>query len=399
MSDLRISRFFIESHLPSTFEERGAAVAFTTPALAGARVRTDERHGLTILVKNFSGTAAIYAIPLTSLFEVFSTTIHDRALIETIQAETARSPSAIRRETLRVMALGLAGPEGKAKGTEIIEADVQFRAYLEQLILVSMLKAINADMSTILTGDFNDPHSIQVMKQRLHELLKPLGMTPELIDERLLALSDALSFIGFPNDDLQGRLRLVLADLNAFQKKMEGKGNATNAEFGKVFSFSAQTAEQTILLANPLIETIDYSLNDLVYLMNNWNTQFVNILRSADRLSWLLDGWETVLAFSQDCDDWDNDTVWDNSEILAAMLPMVPRGETLAKAEEQLDFLLWGSRARVLALHNWKNGKIDYEMVKRIEASKSNMKENGRLPPPRRTKPNSKEFVWELYMS
>ena len=128
MSDLRISRFFIESHLPSTFEERGAAVAFTTPALAGARVRTDERHGLTILVKNFSGTAAIYAIPLTSLFEVFSTTIHDRALIETIQAETARSPSAIRRETLRVMALGLAGPEGKAKGTEIIEADVQFRA-------------------------------------------------------------------------------------------------------------------------------------------------------------------------------------------------------------------------------------------------------------------------------
>ena len=194
-------------------------------------------------------------------------------------------------------------------------------------------------------------------------------------------------------------MRLVLADLNAFQKKMEGKGNATNAEFGKVFSFSAQTAEQTILLANPLIETIDYSLNDLVYLMNNWNTQFVNILRSADRLSWLLDGWETVLAFSQDCDDWDNDTVWDNSEILAAMLPMVPRGETLAKAEEQLDFLLWGSRARVLALHNWKNGKIDYEMVKRIEASKSNMKENGRLPPPRRTKPNSKEFVWELYMS
>ena len=152
-------------------------MAFKTPALAGARVRTDERHGLTILVKNFSGTAAIYAIPLTSLFEVFSTTIHDRALIETIQAETARSPSAIRRETLRVMALGLAGPEGKAKGTEIIEADVQFRAYLEQLILVSMLKAINADMSTILTGDFNDPHSIQVMKQRLHELLKPLGMT------------------------------------------------------------------------------------------------------------------------------------------------------------------------------------------------------------------------------
>jgi hypothetical protein len=396
MSNLRISRFFIESHLPSTFEERGAAVAFTTPALAGARVRTDERHGLTVLVKNFSGTAAIYAIPISALFEVFATTVHDRALIETIQTETARSPSAIRRETLRVMSLGLAGPEGKAKGAEIIEADNQFRVYLEQVILISMLKAIDADVSSIVTGDFGDPHSIFGMKQHLHDLMTPLGMGPELIDERLLALSDAVSFIGFPNDDSEGRLRTLLREIDIFTSKMENRARATNAEFGKIFSLSVQTAEQTMSLARPLIGHIDYLLNDLVYLMNNWDSQFINILRNADRLSWLLDGWETVLAFAKDCDEWDNDSIWDNSEILVAMLPIIPRGEAFGDTEDEPDLILWGSRARVLALHNWKNGKIDHEMVRRIEEAKSRMKENGaipRRPPPKR---NPRRSDWEL---
>ncbi|MEI9987084.1 MAG: hypothetical protein WDN69_30395 [Aliidongia sp.] len=42
--------------LPATFEERGAVVPFTTPALSLARVRRDQRQRMILLMPNFGGT-------------------------------------------------------------------------------------------------------------------------------------------------------------------------------------------------------------------------------------------------------------------------------------------------------------------------------------------------------
>ena len=53
----------IPSHQSATFGERGVSVPFTTPALAGARVRRDARHGLALLVPNPSGGRGIYVLP------------------------------------------------------------------------------------------------------------------------------------------------------------------------------------------------------------------------------------------------------------------------------------------------------------------------------------------------
>ncbi len=396
MSDSRPPRFSSEAHLPSTFEERGASVAFTTPGLAGARIRADDRHGLTVLLKNFAGSTATYAVPVGSLFEVISTTVHDKALIEAIQVANARSPSAIRRETIRVMALGLAGPDGKDRANSIIEADNHFRADLEQIVLISTLKAVNADMTKFASIDFKNSQAIQALKKHLYELLSPLGMGPELIDSRLADLSDALSFIGFPHEGMYGRLRNVIVELRDFEKKMGYKAGATNAEFGMVFDFAAKTAKQNLSVSDPIVKTMDSLLADLAFLMKNWDAKFPAILKSADRLSWLLDGWESVLAFAANCDNWDGETIWENTEILASMLPMVPRAEALTESEEQVDMNLMGSRVRIKALHNWKDGKPDPDMVKRMEFAKTSMRDNGAsIPKPKRSLGPS-EVEWKL---
>jgi hypothetical protein len=396
MSDTKLPRFSSEAHLPSTFEERGASVAFTTPGLAGTRIRADDRHGLTVLLKNFAGSTATYAVPVGSLFEVISTTVHDKALIEAIQAANARSPSAIRRETIRIMALGLAGPEGKDRANEIIEADNHFRADLEQIVLISTLKAVNADMSKFANIDFKNSQAIHALKKHLYELLSPLGMAPELIDTRLADLSDALSFIGFPHEGMYGRLRNVIQELRDFEKKMGYKAGATNAEFGMVFDFAAKTAKQNIAVSDPIIGAMDGLLTDLALPMKSWDAKFPVILKSADRLSWLLDGWESVLAFAANCESWDGETVWDNTEMLASMLPMVPRAEVATETEEQADTQVMGARVRIKALHNWKDGKPDPDMVKRMEAAKTAMRDNGPTTPKPKRALGASEVEWKL---
>src|SRR3546814_2878694 len=69
---------------PAKFEERGTAVAFTTPALSQARVRQDSREQLELTVSAFSGAKGNYVIRWKDVPDIFSLTMHDRALQDTI---------------------------------------------------------------------------------------------------------------------------------------------------------------------------------------------------------------------------------------------------------------------------------------------------------------------------
>ena len=57
----------IQAYLPATFLERGVAVPFTTPMLAGTRARPSERGGTELLVPNPSGGTGVYILPWGSL--------------------------------------------------------------------------------------------------------------------------------------------------------------------------------------------------------------------------------------------------------------------------------------------------------------------------------------------
>src|SRR5579885_1153738 len=94
---------------PTTFEERGAVVAFTTPVLAYSRVRHQEEHGLELLVPGLAGGRDTYVIPWRSLPSVFVMTVHDRMLREEIEVLPDSAPTTIRGATLKVESTGLAG--------------------------------------------------------------------------------------------------------------------------------------------------------------------------------------------------------------------------------------------------------------------------------------------------
>ena len=52
-----------DAYLPATFEERGVAVSFTTPALAYARIRKDYRDRLEVVLPNIGDAKGTFVIP------------------------------------------------------------------------------------------------------------------------------------------------------------------------------------------------------------------------------------------------------------------------------------------------------------------------------------------------
>ena len=70
------SKLFGAQHQPSTFEERGTTVPFTTPTLSCARVRSDDRHNLVLLTPGFAGTQSVYVLPWKAIPDLVTMTIH-----------------------------------------------------------------------------------------------------------------------------------------------------------------------------------------------------------------------------------------------------------------------------------------------------------------------------------
>src|SRR5271166_5073484 len=85
-----------DSYLPATFEERGVAVSFTTPALAYARIRKDYRDRLEVVLPNIGESKGTFVIPWSALADTVTLTTHDRALQEEVQNSDAVSPYDIR---------------------------------------------------------------------------------------------------------------------------------------------------------------------------------------------------------------------------------------------------------------------------------------------------------------
>lgn len=94
-----------------TFRERGVSVPFTTPFLFGARLRGGEDgRARELVVANPYGGAGVYVLPASNVKNVCSPTVHDRLLLERLDAETDLSPCSVRR---LAFALGVEGYAGR----------------------------------------------------------------------------------------------------------------------------------------------------------------------------------------------------------------------------------------------------------------------------------------------
>lgn len=371
MSEPAVSaKYSLSKYSPSSFEERGAAAPFTAPALSSARVRLDDRHNLVLLTPGFSGTDAVYVLPWTAIPDLFTMTVHDRALYEMILTSKATTPTAIRRESLRVMASGLAGPEAKAAARKSLDADEAYGIEIQATLLISLLFSLNVDVSDLVGLDFTKTDMVGASRRQLAIAVRPLGIDPDTAYERMERLAETLAFIGLPSFGTPGRLRLLLDQVRDFRLSMTQKAERADGEVSEFHRFAAEVAGKTVTLSRDCLAALDAALADLPQLVRNWAERAPEIRKLSNRLSWLLDGWDYVLGFAKGMEDWSIEEFWANIETLSRLLPMIPRAEAREESEGGARYAQSVQRRRVVAMQDWRTGVLDRELVSRLELAK-----------------------------
>ena len=368
--DHSASKTFGSQHQPSTFEERGTTVPFTTPALSCARVRSDDRYNLVLLTPGFAGTQSVYVLPWKAIPDLVTMTIHDRALHEAIDRTRAMSPDTMRQQALAVAATGLAGPDVKEAARKATADDAGYAQQIQAVLILFLLKSLNIDTATLVGLDLDKNDVLLKAKTALQAATTPLGVDIETLYDRMGFLAAALSGLGLPTFGDPGRLRVLLSHLKDFYRDMLNRAARANVEAAGFFNFAAEVALITISPAEETLLGIDQYLGDIPNVVRDWHVRFPKILAGVTRLSWLLDGWDYVIGYAKTADDWAGEELWTHLDILAKMLPIVPRDELAEKADAQMKYAESVQRRRVTALQDWRTGALDQEMARRLESAK-----------------------------
>ena len=248
----------IPSHQSATFWERGVSVPFTTPALAGARVRHDARHGLVLLVPNPSGGRGIYVVPWSGLRDMCNPTLHDGMLHDAILASKSGSisPGVIRAAARRVAATGAAGRSALAAAAKAMRADAESQQATNHYLLYALAAQTAAQASAAEVAG-------------LACIVDAIGVGPHAdradIPVRL------------------GQLKAMRAELAAWLRM--GADDAGSA------SMACGMADLTIRCAEHVLRAARERAADVEGLLAEWRAQPDGLAALFSRPAWVLDGW------------------------------------------------------------------------------------------------------------
>ncbi len=356
----------IHGYQPSTFLERGVVVPYTTPHLAGGRVRPGERAGLELIVPNLSGGRGVYVLPLEGVQALCSPTLHDRALNARIAGLRAVTPSAIRLAARDIAAEGLAGEEVATSAAMTLAAEQQLGLLAHLELLLELLRQVEPRHAGWTPPDQRDPEQLGRRARVVLASLSPqTGRSAEAMMGVLEELAQVFSAVGVgrqtPAARLSGLIRL-LDDLRLQMQRWHtepGREGATEAEI------IAGTAGLTLAAARTTLHEARAALGNLPQLMQRWLTEPDTVGRLVARPEWLLDGWERIGLLWCAADEH-----IDRKQTLgemAALVPTIPREASDWVGGLDMEAESKRHRRKVALGEDWRTGITVTDLVARNE--------------------------------
>ncbi len=358
-------------YAPSTFEERGAAVAFTTPLLSQTRIRRGERAKLEVLIPSLSQGMGIYVVPWKSVPEMVSMTMHDRYLHELIVKEESCSPHEVRQATLRAARRGLAGPQAAQAARRALDEDEEQGTLTHYLLILSILKAVGLESSDTLKAGLGTDEGQRQTRELMGRAASSLRLDPTVLYARLAEIAAVASPVGLAGSPKPGRLLRCLNDLKGFKQSMDSWANEVPSDAAPVASFCAEVAQHTIGIGDGVLADFQRRIDAIGPLMRDWDAGIRRIREHAARMAWLLDGWSHVVGAWGVALTEDRHQQALTVNDLFRILPLLPRQESnrdLLGDSKQVQSV---HRRSVRMLEDWRTGAMDIDTIRRIEAVKA----------------------------
>ena len=355
--------FLSRPHQPTTFLERGACVPFTSPMLAGARVRPAARCGLEVLLPNPSGGRGIYVVSWTDLNGLCRPTVHDTLLMQRVAALQTVTPTRIRQVAKQIAAQGLAGRAASSAATATIAVEQESALLTRHQLLLRLLQQEEALGNGVSLAKI----ALEQRVRRTIEGMAPrLDQKPDSIAAALESLADLYDPIGFAHRSSLARLPLALNLLKLLRHEAVTLPAPADEQAPALMKILVNTADITIAAVEQAFAEAQAAGETIAGLLAAWFADPAALSRQLTRADWLMDGWERI------CRLWSIDPhVTPRSDALdeiATLLPVVQR-EVGEWADLDVDVApVVQARHPLHGGEDWRTGQSVHDLIARNEA-------------------------------
>jgi hypothetical protein len=354
----------LKPYHPTTFQERGVAVPFTTPLLGGTRARPTDQQRVELVIPNPSGGRGVYIMPWSSITAWCQPTLHDAVFNERIASLSNVTPATIRRVALQVAAEGLAGEEAMDAARQSVNMEKGDRLVTNYQLLMTLVEQVGSRFASA-----NGSTKLDLMTQAklTVDWISPrLGRPATWTATALEALSDVLTNIGVGPAGTTGRLPRLLAQLREVRANMsEWSCIQQNEDQAEYVSMACTVADLTVSLAQATLAHAQALTKDMVQLLRSWAADPQSVSELAIRPEWLLDGWEQICL------------IWNHAEDDAArraalveiigLLPVLPKeASEWSEIRSEMDHV-FRFRRLVTLNEDWRTGSIVFQLIARNE--------------------------------
>jgi hypothetical protein len=263
--------------MPATLRERGVAVPFTSPTLAGARVRLLE-HRRELILPHPAGIRGVYIFALASLTEYCAPTLHDVRLAERLVAAFPLSPSTVRQAARVTAAEGAAGRAAAAAAQAALANETAHRTEMEAMLIRTVL-------------DVDDPTeraaSSLDARRAVLQVARRAGRTAEAIKADIDGLDGGMA----PGARVGRCRQLVIGLLEMEAQVAAWRGANTLASAGADADAAISLA---VAAGSALLSAAQAAIADLPGLLRRWAADPDQVASELARPDWLLDGWEPI---------------------------------------------------------------------------------------------------------
>ena len=355
---------------PSTFEERGAAVAFATPVLAQTRVRRDERDQLEVLIPNLSEGRGVYVVGWKGLPLAFPMTVHDAALQDLIATGGGCSPDDIRKATLETARLGLAGPDAQEAAEAALKDEEEQRLIINFQLITEVLKAVGLESADILRAGLASAEGQRLTRTYMVRAGQHMGIEPTELYLRVAELATAMEPVGLASSPRPARLRRLMGELQRLRESIDDWALDNPSETAPIGRFCAEVAEHTLNRVRTVAGRLDGAVAAFEALLRRWDVQRPLVRGACTRLSWLLDGWEFITLLWADAQGRGRHEQERAVQEIFRVLPLLPRDEDKDDLALAAGRVFAMNRKAVRAYVDWRTGQLDTDLVMRIETLK-----------------------------
>ncbi|MDF1749844.1 MAG: hypothetical protein P1V34_13315 [Alphaproteobacteria bacterium] len=358
-------------YLPSTFEERGVNVPFTSDVVRNARLRGSSPKNREFLLPGLSGGEGTYVVPFKALPTLVELNLYDQTLVDNLEGLPSITPFDLRQVVLDMDARGFGGvPRTRAAKREIENAE-NVGLFNQCLLIVRALKLLAEDSLDLDLKVLITPAGQKLAKEQFKSYAEKSNTTPDEIMQKLEQWARLTGTIGVKNADHPGYLRQTYIHLQTMGADIKEYLTKEPPEVQFMGRGINESAKLTSEIANREMEKCWSFEHDIGKALANADKTMQAMQEHVQTISWIIDGWARLIEAWNESSESFRGQRRKVLEMIYENLPILPKSVLIGDQFDKLSGIRETQKGWVKANTDWRTEELDQEMLGRLTQFKT----------------------------